>query len=287
MTPSPTPQSQGHYFVPAVSNYSTFLSAGIFMLALGFIFKLNGVPAGTWSMLFGAALILYVIFGWFGEVISENVSGVYTLWEDRSYRIGMVWFIFSEVMFFACFFGVLYYIRRIALPELGGYEQAYTPYAGFTGAWPSSGPLGETFTPMKAWGIPALNTMLLLTSGATLTWAHWGLIKNKRSQLVWGLALTVILGAVFMGFQAYEYAHAYSELGLTLGAGVYGATFFILTGFHGMHVTLGTIMLIVMWARSLKGHFSEHNHFAFEAVAWYWHFVDVVWLIVFVFIYWI
>jgi len=120
MTPSPTPQSQGHYFVPAVSNYSTFLSAGIFMLALGFIFKLNGVPAGTWSMLFGAALILYVIFGWFGEVISENVSGVYTLWEDRSYRIGMVWFIFSEVMFFAAFFGALFYARTYSVPWLGG-----------------------------------------------------------------------------------------------------------------------------------------------------------------------
>ena len=138
---------------------------------------------------------------------------------------------------------------------------------------------------MHAWGIPAINTMLLLTSGATLTWAHWGLIKGKRSQLNWGLALTVLLGATFMGFQVYEYAHAYAEMGLTLGAGVYGATFYILTGFHGFHVTLGTIMLIVMWGRSLKGHFSEHNHFAFEAVAWYWHFVDVVWLILFVFVY--
>ena len=287
MTHSPAPQAKGHYFVPATSNYSTFLSAGIFLLALGFIFRLNGVAPGSWSMLLGAALILYVIVGWFGEVIGENTRGIYTLWEDRAYRIGMVWFIFSEVMFFACFFGVLYYIRRITLPELSGYEVAYTPYAGFTAAWPSAGPFGEVFTPMKAWGIPALNTLLLLTSGATLTWAHWALIKNQRSQLVLGLALTVALGATFMGFQAYEYIHAYSELGLTLGAGVYGATFFILTGFHGLHVTLGTIMLLVILGRCIKGHFSEHNHFAFEAVAWYWHFVDVVWLIVFVFVYWI
>ena len=287
MTETHTPQARGHYFVPAVSNYSTYLSAGIFLLALGFIFRLNGSPPGVWSMLLGTALIPSVVIGWFGEVISENTRGIYTLWEDRSYRIGMVWFIFSEVMFFACFFGVLFYIRRIALPELGGYEPNLTPYSGFTGAWPSSGPLGEAFTPMGAWGIPALNTMLLLTSGATLTWAHWGLIKNKRSQLNLGLALTVALGATFMGFQAYEYIHAYSELGLTLGAGVYGATFFILTGFHGLHVTLGTVMLMVMLGRSMKGHFSEHNHFAFEAVAWYWHFVDVVWLIVFVFVYWL
>jgi len=287
MTNTPAPHAKAHYFVPATSNYSTFLSAGIFLLALGFIFRLNGAPPGLWSMLIGAALIIYVIFGWFGEVISENVRGIYTLWEDRSYRIGMVWFIFSEVMFFACFFGVLFYLRRIALPELGHYDPALTPYAGFTGTWPSSGPLGEAFTPMEAWGVPAINTLLLLTSGATLTWAHWGLLKNKRTQLNIGLALTVALGAAFVGMQAQEYYHAYHAMGLNLGAGVYGATFFILTGFHGLHVTLGTIMLMATLGRSMKGHFSEHNHFAFEAVAWYWHFVDVVWLIVFVFVYWL
>jgi cytochrome c oxidase subunit 3 len=277
--------ARGHYFVPAASHYSTFLSVGIFMLALGFIFRLNGTPPGIWSMLFGAALIVYVIIGWFGELISENLRGAYTGWEDRSYRIGMVWFIFSEVMFFACFFGALYYIRQISLPELGGYEAALTPYAQFTSAWPSAGPMGDPFTPMAAWGIPAINTMLLLTSGATLTWAHWGLIKGKQSQLTWGLAMTVALGVTFMGFQVYEYAHAYAEMGLTLGAGVYGATFYILTGFHGLHVTLGTIMLMVMLGRGMKGHLSAHNHFSFEAVAWYWHFVDVVWLILFVFVY--
>jgi cytochrome c oxidase subunit 3 len=285
MTHATTTATRGHYFVPAASHYSSLLSVGIFLLALGFIFRINEIPQGIWSMFAGAAIILYVVVGWFGEVISENVRGVYTHWEDRSYRIGMVWFIFSEVMFFACFFGALYYIRRIALPELGSFDAAYAPFEKFTSAWPSAGPLGDPFTPMKAWGIPALNTALLLTSGLTLTWAHWGLIKGKRSQLNIGLALTILLGATFMGFQAYEYAHAYSEMGLTLGAGVYGATFYILTGFHGMHVTLGTIMLMVMLGRGLKGHFSEHNHFAFEAVAWYWHFVDVVWLVLFVFVY--
>jgi len=285
MTHATTPALRGHYFVPAASHYATFLSVGIFMLALGFIFRINGIPPGIWSMLIGAALIIYVIVGWFGELISENLRGAYTLWEDRSYRIGMVWFIFSEVMFFACFFGALYYIRQISLPELGGYEAMFTPYEEFTSVWPSAGPLGDAFTPMHAWGIPAINTMLLLTSGATLTWAHWGLIKGKQSQLTMGLVMTVALGMTFMSLQVYEYAHAYAELGLTLGAGVYGATFYILTGFHGMHVTLGTIMLIVMLGRGMKGHFTEHNHFAFEAVAWYWHFVDVVWLILFVFVY--
>jgi cytochrome c oxidase subunit 3 len=285
MTNASQTAARGHYFVPAASHYSTFLSVGIFMLARGFIFRINGTPPGIWSMLFGAALIVYVIIGWFGELISENLRGAYTGWEDRSYRIGMVWFIFSEVMFFACFFGALYYIRQISLPELGGYEAALTPYAQFTSAWPSAGPMGDPFTPMAAWGIPAINTMLLLTSGATLTWAHWGLIKGKQSQLTWGLAMTVALGVTFMGFQVYEYAHAYAEMGLTLGAGVYGATFYILTGFHGLHVTLGTIMLMVMLGRGMKGHLSAHNHFSFEAVAWYWHFVDVVWLNLFVFVY--
>ena len=286
MTDQTLQAPRGQYYVPGASHYSTLLSVSIFLLAAGFIFRLNGMPQGLWSMLLGAAGILYVLVGWFGEVIGENLRGTYTRWEDRSYRIGMVWFIFSEVMFFACLFGGLYYVRRIALPELGGYDANLTPYGAFAGTWPSSGPLGEKFTPMAAWGIPALNTLLLLSSGVTLTWAHWGLLKNKRAQLNIGLALTVALGLIFLGFQAAEYIHAYRELGLTLGAGVYGATFFMLTGFHGLHVTLGAIMLMVLLGRGLRGHFSAENHFAFEAVAWYWHFVDVVWLILFVFVYW-
>jgi len=285
MSNAATPSARGHYFVPGASHYSTFLSIGIFLLALGFVFRLNSVPPGIWSMFIGAALILYVIFGWFGEVIQESLSGIYTKWEDRSYRIGMVWFIFSEVMFFACFFGTLYYTRRIALPELGGYEQALTPYAGFTGAWPSAGPLGDQFTPMGFLGLPLINTLLLVTSSFTVTFAHWALLKGNRSALNLWLAVTIVFGAVFLVLQAYEYHHAYHEMGLTLGAGIYGATFFILTGFHGLHVTLGTIMLLTMLARGLKGHFSEHNHFAFEAVAWYWHFVDVVWIILAIFVY--
>jgi cytochrome c oxidase subunit 3 len=280
-------EHKGHYYVPAGSYYSSTLSIGIFLMAFGLIMKVNLAPAGVWSILLGAAMVVYVLFGWFGEIISENVGGVYKGWEDRSYRIGMVWFIFSEVMFFACFFGTLFYVRRIALPELASYEVDLTPYKGFTAAWPNSGPMGDPFTPMEAWGIPAINTMLLLSSGVTLTWAHWGVIKNNRSQLTIGLFLTVLLGVIFLSCQAYEYHHAYTEMGLTLGAGIYGATFFIMTGFHGMHVTLGAIMLTVILVRSMKGHFDESNHFAFEAVAWYWHFVDVVWLILFVFVYWL
>jgi cytochrome c oxidase subunit III len=277
------------YYVPQPSPYPILLSFGLFLLALGFIFKINDFAPGIWSMAGGASLILYVLFGWFGAVIGESVSGAYREREDRSFRYGMVWFIASEVAFFAAFFGALFYVRIISVPELAGMGAAHgtTLWPGFTGAWPSAGPGGVRFEPMAAWGIPAINTALLLTSGATVTWAHWGLLKDRRTQLNLGLGLTILLGATFIGLQAWEYHHAYSELGLTLGAGVYGATFFMLTGFHGLHVTLGTIMLLVIFFRCLKGHFDAKKHFGFEAVAWYWHFVDVVWLGLFVFVYWL
>ncbi len=279
--------TRNDYYVPHASQYSLLLSVGIFFLAAGFVFRLNDVPQGLWSMLAGVACILFVARGWFGQVIGESLRGIYSGWEDRSYRIGMIWFIFSEVMFFGCFFGTLFYLRNIAVPELGSYDAALTPYTGFSAAWPTSGPMGDRFTPMAAWGVPALNTLLLLLSGATLTWGHVGLVKGKPMHLKIGLALTVILGVAFLFCQASEYQHAYHELGLTLGAGVYGATFFILTGFHGLHVTLGCIMLMVILRRSLRGDFTKENHFGMEAVAWYWHFVDVVWLLLFVFVYWL
>lgn len=280
-------QSSGAYYIPHGSAWPILGSVALFFVMGGAASLVN--EDHTFGMIkfgVGMALLLVMLFGWFGTVIKESVSGIYNHQVDISFRMGMVWFIFSEVMFFACFFGVLYYVRRITLPELSGYEAAYTPYADFTAAWPSAGPFGEAFTPMGAWGIPAINTLLLLTSGVTLTIAHHALIAGQRTKLIGGLAATIALGVVFMGFQVYEYAHAYSELGLTLGAGVYGATFFITTGFHGLHVTLGAIMLTVILGRCMKGHFSKDDHFAFEAVAWYWHFVDVVWLGLYLIVYW-
>jgi cytochrome c oxidase subunit 3 len=233
---------------------------------------------------------------WFGQVIGESEAGVYNDQVDRSFRWGMAWFIFSEVMFFAAFFGALFYVRVFVLDWIGANE---LQWPGFDGTWPSAGPKGlervaadvlpgpNQFSPMAAWGIPAINTLILLTSGATVTWAHWGLLKDNRAQLITGLFLTVALGITFLCLQVYEYVHAYTELGLTLKTGIYGSTFFMLTGFHGFHVTIGTIMLIVILGRSLKGHFSANHHFGFEAVAWYWHFVDVVWLGLFIFVYWL
>jgi cytochrome c oxidase subunit 3 len=286
--------------VPNPSIYPAILSTGILVLAAGFIFNVNekvpGHAAGIWMMLAGFLAILYVLFGWFGKIVGESEGGMYKKWEDRSFRIGMIVFIASEVAFFAAFFGALFYMRVFSVPELAHFDPQFTPYPGFTDAWPTAGPGGMVlgneykvpqFTPMGAWGIPAINTMILLASGATVTWAHWGLLNSNRRQLIIGLMMTVALGISFLFLQGYEYHHAYEELGLTLGSGAYGATFFMLTGFHGFHVTLGTIMLIVILARSMKGHFTAEHHFGFEGVAWYWHFVDVVWLLLFVLVYWL
>jgi cytochrome c oxidase subunit 3 len=170
---------------------------------------------------------------------------------------------------------------------LAGPSQAQL-WNGFVNQWPTAGPgAKDLFTPMHAWGLPAINTALLLSSGATITWAHWALIAGKRNLLVTGLALTVLLGLIFVGCQMYEYWEAYTHFNLKMTTGVYGSTFYMLTGFHGFHVTLGATMLMVILVRSIKGHFSSERHFAFNAVAWYWHFVDVVWLILFVVVYWL
>ncbi len=275
---------QGSYYLPSPSPWPLIMSAGLFALALGGALALNHLDAGPWLMLAGAAIIIYMMIRWFGQVIGESEGGVYNPQVDASFRMGMTWFIFSEVMFFAAFFGALFYVRQLAVPNLGADDILWP---GYDAAWPTSGPKGPQFTPMGPLGIPLWNTIILLISGLTVTWAHWGLLKGNRGQLIVGLLLTVVLGSTFVALQAYEYIHAYTELDLTLKAGVYGATFYMLTGFHGFHVTMGTIMLMVILGRSIRGHFRPDHHFAFEAVAWYWHFVDVVWLGLFIFVYWL
>lgn len=259
---------------------------------LGTALAINGIGIGKYVVVAGLLMFAYLLYSWFRDIVSENLSDCYNKQVDTSFRMGMFWFIASEVFFFVSFFGALYYIRMIAMPWLGG-EGYLGPtneilYGGaYQSLWPSSGPgeMGGKFTPMGPWGIPAINTLLLLSSGATLTWAHWGLKMDNQKQLVWGLAATIGLGLLFVCLQAYEYIHAYAELNLTLGSGGYGSTFYMLTGFHGFHVTMGAVMLMAILGRAMKSHFSAHNHFAFEAVAWYWHFVDVVWLGLFIFVY--
>ena len=284
-------QAQGGYYLPEPSHWPIVGSVGLALLLGGFASFLHG--ASNVYMLAGAAVMVFMLFGWFGTVIRESEGGKYNDQVDMSFRMSMVWFIFSEVMFFAAFFGALFYARQLSVPWLGGAgNNAMTNellWKGFEATWPTNGPgaVGGEFETVGAWGIPAWNTLILLTSGLTVTWAHWGLKKGNRGQLILGLFLTVALGATFVGLQAHEYGHAWGELNLTLGSGIYGTTFYMLTGFHGLHVTIGAIMLLVMLFRSMKGHFTAKHHFAFEAAAWYWHFVDVVWLGLFIFVYWL
>ena len=286
------------YYIPQGSNLPFFGSVSLFVLMAGAALYLSGFAGGGWILLVGLALLFTLFFLWFGKVIGENQAGLYNMQVDRSFRMGMMWFILSEVMFFGAFFGALFYARQLSLPWLSGEGAKALSgllHPGFEGAWPYGGGGPERLGPreggefevMQAWGLPAINTALLLTSGVTITIAHHAIKENKRAILNVFLALTFVLGFVFLGVQAFEYHHAWTELGLQLGTGVYGSTFFMLTGFHGLHVTVGAIMLVVIWLRCLKGHFTPQRHFAFEGVAWYWHFVDVVWLGLFVFVYWL
>jgi cytochrome c oxidase subunit III len=278
-----------HYYVPHGSYWPIVASIAMTVGVIGAANWFNGNASGLTILLIGLAMIAIMMFGWFGAVIREGMGGLYNAQVERSFRQGMMWFIFSEVMFFAAFFGALFYARVLSVPWLMGedFSTHYYLWKDFSESWPTNGPgnVGGEFQTMSAWGIPAINTLLLLTSGVTITLAHWALKANDQGRTVLWLAATVGLGLVFLGFQAYEYIHAYRDLNLTMASGIYGSTFFMLTGFHGMHVTLGTVMLIVILLRAAKGHFTAERHFAFEGVAWYWHFVDVVWLGLFIFVY--
>jgi cytochrome c oxidase subunit III len=279
---------QSHYAVPQPMPWPIMGSASLFMMALGAVFLFNGAAGGWAGIGAGFLLLVYMMVRWFGEVIGESEAGKYGRWEDVSFRWGMSFFIFSEVMFFGAFFGALFWARVYSVPDLATLEHQALIWPGFTAHWPSAGPgFAEQFTPMAAWGLPAVNTILLLSSGVTVTFAHWNLIANNRGKLLAWLGATVALGVSFLVCQGIEYHHAFTELNLTLHTGVYGSTFFMLTGFHGFHVTIGAIMLTVIWFRCLRGHFKPDHHFAFEGVAWYWHFVDVVWLGLFIFVYWL
>jgi len=275
-----------YYYVPQPSHWPITGSVALLLMGTGAAFWFNGYAAGPWMTGLGFAILVYMLFGWFGQVIRESEGHLYNAKVDLSFRWSMSWFIFSEVMFFAAFFGALFYIRNISVPDLGSISSKLL-WPNFAAQWPTDGPYVATkFTPMGAVGIPLINTIILLTSGITLTIAHHGLKANHRGTLKLWLFLTILLGFLFVGFQAYEYMHAYSAMNLKLSSGVYGSTFYMLTGFHGAHVTIGATMLVVMLWRVMRGDFTPEHHFGFEATAWYWHFVDVVWLLLFVLVYW-
>ncbi len=286
-----TQQSEDTYYIPHGTRWPIIGSLGMITMFASAATWLNGSGTARWFFMVGAAILIYMLFGWFGEVIRESEGGMFNQRVDSSFRLGMAWFIFSEIMFFACFFGALFYTRTLAVPWLGGEGTGASTneflWQGFISHWPTNGPaeVGGDFKTIQAFSIPFVNTIILLTSGVTLTMAHHALKAARRVHLVAWLAVTVILGFIFLWLQVTEYHEAYTELGLTLGSGIYGSTFFMLTGFHGLHVTLGAIMLTVIMLRCAKGHFKPRQHFGFEAVAWYWHFVDVVWLGLFIFVY--
>jgi cytochrome c oxidase subunit 3 len=290
------PTDSSKYYIPSPSHWPIVGAVALFTMMLGAIGYLNDFT-GAWSFVPGALLIAFMFAGWFATVIDESQHGTFNAQVDRSFRMGMMWFIFSEVMFFAAFFGALFYARIFAVPWLGGQGvkifNNIVLWPGFESHWPTNGPAhvggraDSTFNVIPAFGVPAINTAILLTSGLTVTIAHHALRAGKRNVLTVFLALTFLLGFTFVSLQAHEYGEAYKDLGLRLSTGVYGSTFFMLTGFHGLHVTIGAIMLTVIWLRVLRGHFTPKHHFAFEAVAWYWHFVDVVWLGLFIFVYWL
>jgi len=279
--------SAPYYFVPGPSPWPVLSGASLLLTMAGASGWVNEQAWGMYLTLAGVLATLFVMYRWFGDAISESEGGLYSNRIDVSYRWSMSWFIFSEVMFFAGFFGALFYARSVSLPWLGDLDHRII-WPDFNAEWGNS-PAGtvEPFSRMGPFWIPTINTALLLTSGVTLTIAHHALrAGHRKSTAIW-LAATILLGAVFMGFQAYEYMHAYSDLNLKLTSGIFGSTFYMLTGFHGFHVTLGAIMLAVVLYRVMKGHFTPEHHFGFEGAAWYWHFVDVVWLGLYVVVYWL
>lgn len=281
------------YYVPHSSPWPIIGSVALFTTVGGAAMWLNHANSGPWVMTAGLAILIFMFAGWFGAVINESENRVYNDAVDRSFRMGMMWFIFSEVMFFAAFFGALWYARNFSVPWLGGEgAKVLTKILrgdSYESAWPTDGPgdVGGDFDVIPAFGLPAVNTAILLTSGVTITIAHHAIKAGNRAVLNIFLGLTILLGFLFVYLQATEYIEAYHHYNLKLTSGIYGSTFFLLTGFHGFHVTMGAIILTVIWFRTLKGHFTPTHHFAFEGAAWYWHFVDVVWLGLFIFVYWL
>ena len=282
-----------YYFVPGPSRHPVMAAIGLFFVILGAGQWINGHGWGAYSLLFGLLWWAVVLFQWFSQAIRESEGGLYSDRIDVSFRWSMSWFIFSEVMFFAAFFGALFWARTYALPELANLDHQIL-WPDFKAIWPSQqagitgSPAGtvEPFTTMGPWPLPTINTALLLTSGLTLTIAHHAVRESHRGRAVFFMWLTVLLGIVFLFVQGYEYSHAYRDLNLKLSSGIYGSTFFMLTGFHGFHVFVGMLMLLFITLRLQKGHFTPERHFGFEGAAWYWHFVDVVWLGLYIVVYW-
>jgi cytochrome c oxidase subunit 3 len=290
---SVTPGRAPYYYVPPGSAYPVLAAIGLLFVILGASQWINGAAWASYLLFAGVAWLLFVLFRWFSQAVRESQGGLYGRKIDLSYRWSMSWFIFSEVMFFGAFFTALWWTRTHSVPQLGSLDDALL-WPNFKAVWPSVAPgttaspadIIEPFGTMGPFWLPTINTALLLSSGVTLTIAHHALLAGKRGRCIAFMWLTVLLGATFLCVQGYEYFHAYHELNLKLSSGVYGSTFFMLTGFHGLHVFVGMLMLLFITLRLMRGHFTPQRHFGFEGAAWYWHFVDVVWLGLYLLVYW-
>ncbi len=247
---------------PIIGSFAALLLTG------GAVMWMHEIGAGEWIMSLGFIGILVTMWGWWRDVIHEAREGYHTEVVARGLRLGMALFITSEVLFFAAFFWAFFW-GALVPPELVAVS------------WPPEG-----VEPIPTWEIPFLNTLILLTSGATVTWAHHAIKQNDNRTAFKALLLTVLLGLTFTFFQGYEYYQAIVHEGFTLQDGIFGSAFYMATGFHGFHVQIGTIFLIVCTIRAWKGDFTPERHVGFEAAAWYWHFVDAVWLFLFTFVYW-
>ncbi|QFU74186.1 cytochrome c oxidase subunit 3 [Halioglobus maricola] len=309
------------YYVPEKSKMAVMATIGLMLSIFGAATVMNdktfgdGITSGSWTTLVvGLFWFMAVLFYWFRMTIRENIAGMNSAQLKKSYVLGMFWFIFSEVMFFFAFFGVLFYVRTLSGPWLAGEGEGGRMngllWEGFQYAWPmmetpqeavggaAAQPMANngTFTSPQtsmafaeagAWykWLPLWNTIILLTSSFTVHMAHMGILAGNKSKFNAWLGVTVGLAIIFLFVQYYEYYEAYAHFGLTLNSGVYGSTFFMLTGFHGFHVFMGMTMLAIQLIRSLRGDFTAEDHFGFEASSWYWHFVDVVWVMLFLFVY--
>ena len=319
-----TQESAAHedYYVPDSSTMALSATIGLVLSIFGAANVLNdmtfgepGAEGNGWSiLLFGLFWFIATLFVWFRSTVKENLAGMNSAQLKKSYVIGMFWFIFSEVMFFFAFFGALFYVRVLVGPWLAGEGEAgamnHLLWDGFEFGWPmmqtpqeavggaaaqpmanngsfTSAEISMAFSEVSAWykWLPLWNTIILLTSSLTCHIAHMGILDGNKKKFNLWLGITVALGVIFLCLQVLEYYEAYAHFGLTLNAGIYGSTFFMLTGFHGFHVFMGMTMLAIQLLRSLNGHFTADDHFGFEASSWYWHFVDVVWVFLFLFVY--
>jgi cytochrome c oxidase subunit III len=273
------------YYLPEPTPWPILGSAALLAMAIGAVSWINHLSEGPYIVCGGVVLLAVMLIGWFSTVIREGNNGLYNGQVDKSFRLGMAWFIFTEAMVFAALFGALFYLRLYSVPDLASGDSA-SLWPGFRATWPTAGPeFSGSFTALAAWGVPAINTAVLLCSGGLVTLASSAIERGNLGRFKWALALVIVLGATFLCLQYSEYHRAFTRLNLDLSTGVYGATFFLLTGLHGIHVAVGTVFLAIVLARTLGGKITREHHFAFTAGSWYWHFVGVAWVALFILVY--